>query len=575
MADGTIRINTRIDSKDFNAGIKAMMGGFASIAKVAGVALSIVGITAFTKASIQAAAQSESAWQGLKLVVNANSRSFDEAKGFIENYVSDGLVPLLSAIKSYQNMISRGYTITQLENMLMIMKDSAVFARQGQFSIGEAIEKTTQGLRMENSLLTDSVGIQTNVAKMWAKYANEIGTTVNRLTHAQKLQAEYNGFIREGGVFSGAAAQYLTTYAGRVSQLSAAYTNLKIAVGNAFIPILNALLPSVIKLVNWFTRLFNIIGRVINLLLGTNVGAKDAADSTSNLADEQRRLADETERAGKAAKGALAPFDKLNVLAQNTGSGGGVGDTEVPGIEIPAPETNPFIEAIDELEEKIRSFVEKLKRFFAPLGEAFSRLGQALGSLWEAVENAFSIFFPNGIDFEPFIIALRDGVIFFIGLLAKVIQGFANWINENPEAFRLLLTIFVGLAAAFLLAYAPGVLLAGAIIALIALIGVMAQNCSTIVSAFKVGWENVTNWAADTVNKIINFFKGIPNWFDTKIIQPVVNFFKGLWQSVSGFFVNLWSDIVGIWTSVSNWFNSNVVEPVVGSGQLHLICGTS
>ncbi len=51
--------------------------------------------------------------------------------------------------------------------------------------------------------------------------------------------------MKEGGIFAGAAAEYINTYAGKLSQLSAGFTNLKVAVGNSVIPIINAVLPAI------------------------------------------------------------------------------------------------------------------------------------------------------------------------------------------------------------------------------------------------------------------------------------------------------------------------------------------
>ena len=549
---GEVRIKTRLDAAGINTGLTKVSGMLGKLALAVGVGFSIHAIVNFSKASVEAAAKSESAWTGLGFVLNANNRSLTEAKGFLEDYVSDGLVPLTDAIKAYQNMVMRGYDTAQIEDMLRIMKDSAAFGRQGQYSMGEAIEKATQGLRMENSLLTDSVGIQTNVARMWDEYARSIGTTTNALTLAQKRQAEYNGFMKEGGVFAGAAAKYADTYAGRVSQLGTAFYNLRVAVGNAVIPILNQIIPILTNVINWFTRLFNIVGRVMNLLFGTNVGMNDTAQGAQDAADATGEMADNLEDANKAAKGSLAAFDKLNVLNPPEEGGGGPGEGGGGGgMPMPVPDTEPTLGALDEMEERIRAFVERVKAFFAPLGEAFGRLGEALGKVGEAVKGAFERFFPGGIDFGPFIALVRDGVIFIIDLLAKAIEGFANWINENPDAFNVLLVIFAGLAIAAIAIYAPVLLVIAAVVALLAALGWLANNWDLVKEKASEAWEIIkTAW-----NKA-------GEWFKTSVIDPIANFFKGLWEKVSGFFVNLWEDIKAIWQTVKDWFETKVTTPI-------------
>jgi hypothetical protein len=549
---GEVRIKTRLDAAGINTGLTKVSGMLGKLALAVGVGFSIHAIVNFSKASVEAAAKSESAWAGLGFVLNANNRSLTEAKGFLEDYVSDGLVPLTDAIQAYQNMVMTGFSTDQIEDMMKVLKDSAAFGRQGQYTMGEAIEKTTQGFRMENSVLSDSAGIQKNLAKMYDDYARSIGTTANNLTRAQKNQAIYNGVMAEGGIFAGAAAKYADTYAGRISQLSTAFYNLRVAVGNAVIPILNQIIPILTNVINWFTRLFNIVGQVMNLLYGTNVSMADTASGAQDAADATGEMADNLEDANKAAKGSLAAFDKLNVLnpPEEGGGGGGEGGGG-GGMPMPVPDTEPTLGALDEMEERIRAFVERVKAFFAPLGEAFGRLGEALGKVGEAVKGAFERFFPGGIDFEPFIALVRDGVIFIIDLLAKAIEGFANWINENPDAFNVLLVLFAGLAIAAIAIYAPTLLVIAAVVALLAALGWLANNWDLVKEKASEAWEIIkTAW-----NKA-------GEWFKTSVIDPIANFFKGLWEKVSGIFVNLWEDIKAIWQTAKDWFDAKVATPI-------------
>ncbi len=208
MADAYLTFDTKINTAGFKSGLGQVTGMFTKLATLAGVAFSVGAVVAFGKAAVQAASQAEAKFKGLDFLMKANGRSMQQATSFIKEYTADGLVPMTSAYEAYKNMVSRGYSTEQIEKMLKVMKDAAVYNRQGQFSMGEAIEKASMGLRMENSLLTDSVGIQKNVSKMWQEYAKSIGTTANNLTMLQKRQAEFEGFMAEGGVFAGAAAEY-------------------------------------------------------------------------------------------------------------------------------------------------------------------------------------------------------------------------------------------------------------------------------------------------------------------------------------------------------------------------------
>jgi hypothetical protein len=399
MADGYLTFDTKMNTGGFQKGVGSLTSAFSKLGAVVGAALSVAGIVAFGKASVQAASQMEAKFKGLEFLMRANGRSMSQATSFIKQYTSDGLVPMTSAYEAYKNMVSRGYDQSQIEQMMNVMKDAAVYNRQGQFTMGEAIEKATMGLRMENSLLTDSVGIQKNVAKMWQEYAREIGTTAGNLTMAQKRQAEFNGFMREGGVFAGAAAEYANSYAGQMAQLSASFLNLKIAVGNAIIPFINALLPAINAAILWFTRLFNIIGQVMNLLFGTNVSMKDLEEGAGGAADAAGDLADGTEAAEQAAKGALASFDKINVLAQEAGNGGGgspllpVIDPGGPGDELPPDDS--MTAGFEALRLKIEELKLAAADLFGPLITSVGNLMIALEPVKTFVATGLQSFYDN------------------------------------------------------------------------------------------------------------------------------------------------------------------------------------
>ena len=80
---------------------------------------------------------------------------------------------------------------------------------------------------------------------------------------------------------------------------------------------------------------------------------------------------------------------------------------------------------------------------------------------------------------------------------------------------------------------------------------------------FNGAWENIKIGATTAWENIKLVWNVVTGWFDENVIQPVVEFFKELWEKVSGFFVNLWADIVAIWNIVSDWFDENVIQPVV------------
>ena len=90
---GTVYFDLKLNKGNFNKDVKNAARGAdsafnAAMGKIKGYvagAFSVVAITKFTKASIDAASQMQSAWTGLKSIADGSDKSFAEAQKFIIN----------------------------------------------------------------------------------------------------------------------------------------------------------------------------------------------------------------------------------------------------------------------------------------------------------------------------------------------------------------------------------------------------------------------------------------------------------------------------------------------------------
>lgn len=331
-ADGSVIINTLIDTKGFNKFVADAKGQFKSLAASAsklagtiGVAFSVGAIIQFGKEGSEAARLYSDALVGLQSILEGQGRSFSEAKQFIEEYTKDGLIPATNAITAYKNLAMRGYDDSQIKQVMVALKDASAYGRQASYSMGQAVESATEGLKNENSILVDNAGVTKNVAKMWDEYAKSIGTTANNLTQQQKIQAEVTGILEESKYQTGDAAKVAGTLSGQLQQLSFGFNNLKIAVGNIINPIVQSFLPAINAAITKVTQFSNTIAAAVNAFFGTKMGEfsnslESVSDGYNDGADGAEEFAKETEKAGKAAKKALAGFDEISKLSDSTGT---------------------------------------------------------------------------------------------------------------------------------------------------------------------------------------------------------------------------------------------------------------
>lgn len=415
--DGSIKIDSRIDPRGFNAGVKGMMTALKPLAVMLATVFAARAIFDFGRSAVQAASDMASSFIGLQSIVEGTGNSFAKAKEFINDYISDGLVPVMNATTAYKNLLLRGYDTSQIERVLTALKNSAAFGRQASLTLGFAVQSATEGLKNENSILVDNAGVTKNVSLMWRDYAASIGTTVGVLTKEQKIEAEVQGILEETRFQMGDSAKLAGTYAGQMSALGVSFLNLKVAIGNAIIPIISAILPYIKAAIDALTIFFNRVALIMSILFGVNISAtatagamEDIASGANAAADAQGNLAEQTKKAGKAAKGALAPFDELNVLASETDTGtGGAGAAPVVGggISLPAPDTTALDDGLDELKAKVEAWKQSFLDFVQPVIDA-------LGRLWK--------------DAQPLITTLGN---IFLWIWNNVLAPLAAWIVQT------------------------------------------------------------------------------------------------------------------------------------------------
>lgn len=456
-------ISTALDNRGLKKGIRSISGSLGGLSGVLGKLAGIIGsafavhkIVEFGKESVRQTSAMTDALIGLRSVLEGQGRSFRKAKSFINDYIADGLVPATNAIAAYKNLALRGYNDQQIQQVLVALKDSAAFGRQASYSMGEAVQSASEGLKNENSILVDNAGVTKNVAKMWEDYAHSIGTTANNLTQQQKIQAEVNGILEESKYQAGDAAKVAGTYSGQLMQLSFSFTNLKIAVGNAIMPIAQKVLPVINSMIACFTRLANAVAAVVGALFGkasVNTGTlasnnEAVASSAGAGAAALDKLAKSTQKAGKAAKGALASFDELNVLQQDTAGGGTNTAPAGGGASAGSVPVTAELEVEDTLSPQLQTIVDKIHQLmqplqaidFGPLAASFDRLKEAAApltrDLFAGLEWAYyNLFVPLANwtieDFLPAFLDVFAGGLRVLTAALEALAPLGQWLWDN------------------------------------------------------------------------------------------------------------------------------------------------
>ncbi len=345
------------------------------------------------------------------------------------------------------------------------------------------------------------------------------------------------------------AVDKASTFGMKVEGVKDSFAKLKASLYNAFTPLMTFALPLIQRVVDWLSRMLNIIAMFFGALMGQKEIMVATASAAESAADATGKTAKNTKDSEKAAKGALAAFDEINVLQQKDESedygGGGGSGTQFSMVPIT---------------QEIQSFVENIKNFFEPLKQPLLDLWDALKELWEAAKVALApIFEWAGAEGKTLLEFLRDLAVDGIEWLTERIKELTEWIEENPETFRIL-AIAIGVVVAILLIASSTILQVILVIGLlIAAIVLLVKHWPEIAEAAKSVWTTVEQ---------IWFLAGW--WFKTKVIDPVVSFFTKAWETISGLATSAWNTILQTLVIVGFMIKTKVIDPLVTAFQTAL-----
>ena len=213
--------------------------------------------------SMDVYAKYEDALYGLTTTVDTVKGTMTDALTSIKEITADGLLSEQDAMTAMRNLTAYGYSVQEATEMIKAMTISAEANRKEIYSVSEAVEKTTQGIKQGSSIMMKASGNVENNTDAQARYAAALGKTASELTEAERRQATYNSYIEAGRKYASQASAYQNSYSASTQRLSNSIENLKAAFGQAFAPMAT--------MVNNLAS-FVVANKEVVVVLGTFVG---------------------------------------------------------------------------------------------------------------------------------------------------------------------------------------------------------------------------------------------------------------------------------------------------------------
>ena len=431
---------------------------------------------------------------------------------------------------------------------------------------------------------------------MWDEYAKSIGTSANNLTQAQKIQAEYNGIMKETQFQVGDAAAYTKTFSGQVQQLKFNFTQMTAAIGKVVAPIAQLFIPIINSAMTTVTNFFGVLQDVLKVFgLEMPTVVSKANSTISGMSAEFENTGDSAVSAAKKINKAFAGVDEINVLKNNSSSSSGSNSSSSSStdnstsISVTPANDNNISSAVSTTVEKIKKYIEPLQNInFDGLINAFTGLKNAIspitsklfdGLSWayfnlfvpltkwtiedvlptflDLLSSAFGVLNPLLETFssifkpiwenllKPLLSWTGGAIIDVLNGVITVLTSLGTWISENQALVQGFVIVIGSFAAAW--AIVNGALTLWNIgITLWNSIGVIATTVTTAFGsavAFLTSPIGLITIAIGALIAIIELL--IKNWDAVK-------------EAASA----CWEWIVGVFQGAAEWFNNTIVQPV-------------
>ena len=501
-ADGSVIIDTRMDTSGVQNGVSAIkksFNGLGSVVKKVGL---LIGGVFAAKKLVEFGKECLDLGSDLAEVQNVVDVTFttlsDKVNDFAKSAMaSAGLSETMA--KQYVGTFgamakSFGFTEQQAYDMstqlTQLTGDVASFYNISQDLAYTKLKSVFTG---ETETLKDLGVVMTQTALDQYALANGYGKTTSKMTEQEKVALRLKFVTEQLSAASGDFARTSGSWANQVRIMQLQIQSLKATIGqgliNIFTPVIkviNTLLAKLATVANAFKSFTELItgnkssgqtGVSGAGLTGTDLAATEdaydsAADGASNLADSTQAVSDSTKKStsalkkqNKALKKNIAPFDELKVIGKEAADAVS-GATKTPTVKADNIDLGNVGQVdygnlakgesqIDKLSESAKKLSNILKQLWKPFQEAWNREGKntidsarymlsSLAELAKSVGKSIMEVWTNGTGTEMLSTMLRilQNIFKIIGNIASQLSKAWNKNNVGTQIIQNLANAF-------------------------------------------------------------------------------------------------------------------------------------
>ncbi len=471
--DGSIRINTKIDSKQASAQLMTLENRIVKTAdKIAGLRSKMDSLknvktptekyNSLEKELSEANAKLQSLLDKQKEFTNLGFKELPESltkeldnAGLKVGELEEKIEKLNTEGKAFtlgsdtEEFSKLGQQLQYAENDMAVLnqRHDELIAKQGKTSggyrkLGDVAKKSIEKI---NKTQKKSIGLLGSFGK---QLKSIIAATFIFNTIRKAFSSLING-IKEGfeNLYEGNEK-----FKNSVNSLKASALTLKNSLASAFAPLVEIAIPYIQRFVEWITKAVNLMGQFIAALTGKKTYTK----AIKMTADDLKEEAESAEEAEEATKGYLSPLDEINKYEEKK-------DKSKEKEKDKLDPSNMFEEV--PVDNKIFDFLQKIKDFLKPIIDYAQKLKDifmqgfwdGLGDWeyrWESIKDSIASIKDSLIDIftDPAVLAAADGwaqsVAYMLGSLVgslasigltiadNLLGGIARYLEQNKERIK-------------------------------------------------------------------------------------------------------------------------------------------
>lgn len=449
MADGSIILDTRVNTKGAEADLKALQ------AKAKSTAQQIAAVEKDYNSTTSKHSKLGEDLRQTRAQAAASAREIQNLNRALDDQNDAGLTVDPADIKRLDSMrASLDKQLNQIADMSKEYRSQSAALK----TMDQQHKQLTARLEKEQTAVNEQADAEARMQKSGVsdrlqKASSAIGSFAGRLKHIVAGVLVFNlisSALRT--MVSGLGSAIVKT-----DGVSTAFARLKGAASTAAAGLASALAPAITWIMNLLTSLLNGIVRLISFLTGKSIsGMKSAAHGINSVGSAAGSTAKKTKDAGKEAKkaaGELAAFDELNVLNKQQeedtdddtgGGGGGAGSGLAYDFE---QAQNPLKDLMGRLSNFWDAFLARLAPSVAAWKAAWEQIRQAAMDVWPGIQAAAQNLWDNGL--KPLLSYLLDtfipGIINGFSLILAPVVGdvVSSLIRMGAAAFETFSTIAV------------------------------------------------------------------------------------------------------------------------------------